>query len=141
MANVINKTTLEAKRSVNTPDFDAADWLIYQAADAAAWAAATAIPRKYRKLSAGGGAVEEMSQAEKDVVDAADAAVEAERQRAIADLDDIRNQFAAIRDDIQQVINGTASNITQVNAALDMLAGAQLRMLKGLYRVVTRGVI
>lgn len=28
MANVLNKTTLEFRRSVNTPDYDEADWLI-----------------------------------------------------------------------------------------------------------------
>jgi len=64
MANVVNKATSEYRKSVNTPDYPAAEWLIDPDVSALA-----AVPQKYWKVSEG--KVVEMSAAEKTAVDAA----------------------------------------------------------------------
>lgn len=63
MANVLKKTTLEYKESVNTPDYPSSDWLINPD-----MSAVVNVPRKYWKLV--GNNVVEMTQTEKDAVDA-----------------------------------------------------------------------
>ena len=70
MANVINRTTCEYLESVNTPDFSVLDWIINPDLSAV-----SGVPMKYWKCS--GDSVVEMSQAEKDTVDAAEAASQA----------------------------------------------------------------
>ena len=67
MANVIKKTpnskgVYEYRKSVNTPDYPTADWLIDPDVSAL-----SAIPRRHWKVS--GSSVVEMSSAEKTVVD------------------------------------------------------------------------
>jgi len=63
-ADVINRTTLELKLSVNTPDFPVGTWII-----SPDLSALTAVPQKYWKIS--GDLVLEMTSGEKAVVDAA----------------------------------------------------------------------
>jgi hypothetical protein len=63
MANVINRTTLQYLKSVNTPNYPTAAWIINPTLPQ--------IAPKYWKIS--GDDVLEMSQAEKDAVDAAEA--------------------------------------------------------------------
>ncbi len=79
MADVVNKTTLQHLRSVNTPDFPTADWLINPDLSAVA-----AVPNKYWKIVAG--SVVEMTQAEKDAVDAAAEVVRKTRIRQTIEL-------------------------------------------------------
>jgi len=67
MANVVNRTTVRFLRSVSTPDFPVADWIINPDLSSVA-----GVPTKYWKIS--GDLVLEMTQAEKDAVDAAEAA-------------------------------------------------------------------
>ena len=67
MADVINRTTLELLKSQNTPDFPVADWIINPDLSALA-----GVPTKYWKVV--GDTVIEMTQTEKDAVDAAAAA-------------------------------------------------------------------
>lgn len=67
MANVLNRTTKEYLRSVNTPEYDVADWIINPDVSALA-----GVPTKYWVIT--GDTVAEMSQAEKDAVDAAELA-------------------------------------------------------------------
>ncbi len=62
MSNVIHRTTLMQKFSVNTPDYPVTDWIINPDLSALA-----AVLKKYWKIV--GGAVLEMTQAEKDTVD------------------------------------------------------------------------
>lgn len=66
MADVINKTTLEFRPSVNTPSFPTADWLINPD-----MSGVRGVPKKYWKLR--GTAVVEMNATEKAAVDAAEA--------------------------------------------------------------------
>lgn len=86
MATVLNRTTKVLLTSVNTPDFDVVDWIINPNL-----AAVAGVPVIYWKIA--GDNVSEMSQPEKDAVDAADlpaykqeviAAIDAETERRIA---------------------------------------------------------
>lgn len=63
MATVINRTTAQLLFSVNTPDFPTTDWLINPDLTAV-----MGVPHEYWKVS--GDTVVEMSQSEKDEVDA-----------------------------------------------------------------------
>ena len=65
MANVIHRTTLEQKFSVSTPNFPPGLWIINPNLSSV-----NGVPKKYWKIS--GDNVLEMTQAEKDVVDAAE---------------------------------------------------------------------
>lgn len=64
MANVLHRTTLEERYSVNTPDYPVVDWIINPDLSGV-----VGVPKKYWKIT--GDVVSEMNQAEKDVVDAA----------------------------------------------------------------------
>lgn len=64
MADVLNRTTLQYLQSVNTPDYPVGDWVINPDLSGV-----TGVAQKYWKLT--GDVVSEMSQAEKDAVDAA----------------------------------------------------------------------
>ena len=63
MSQVINKTTLVLLNSVNTPDYPTADWIINPDLSGL-----SAVAKKYWKIS--GSDVVEMTQSEKDTVDA-----------------------------------------------------------------------
>ena len=79
MANVINRTTLEIRMSVNTPDYDPAEWLINPDL-------AYVDGVEYRYLKIDGESVVEMTDAEKATVDAAEesARIEALKAEALA---------------------------------------------------------
>ena len=70
MSNVVHKTNMTVHLSVNTPDYSEDDYLINPAGLVTLQSGD--VPSKYWKLNVGGDDVEEMTQAEKDVVDAAD---------------------------------------------------------------------
>jgi len=80
MANVVNRTTLEYRPSVNTPDFPTAEWLI----NPTGIELVDTVPRQHLKVV--GSAIVEMSAAEKTAVDAAaaTATVDAMKQEALA---------------------------------------------------------
>lgn len=65
MANVLNRATKEYRLSVNTPEYNSTDWIINPDVSALA-----GVPTKYWNIS--GDTVTEMTQAEKDAVDAAE---------------------------------------------------------------------
>lgn len=67
MASVLNRTTKEYLPSVNTPDYPTVDWIINPDVSALA-----GVPTKYWNIS--GDTVTEMTQPEKDAVDAAEQA-------------------------------------------------------------------
>lgn len=67
MANVLNRTTLQYLRSVHTPNYPALDWVINPDLTPV-----VGVPQKYWKLT--GDILSEMTQPEKDAVDAAEAA-------------------------------------------------------------------
>jgi hypothetical protein len=78
MATVINTTTKEVRRSVNTPDYPPPEWVVVNQATL------DAIPAKYRKIV--GGELVEMDAAEKSAVDQAElAAAIARKVKAMFD--------------------------------------------------------
>ena len=85
MSNVLHRTTKQFRRSVNTPDFDPADWIINPDVGAA-----IGFPTKYWLIS--GDAVSLMDQAARDAVDAAEAqaSTDADRTANKARIDDER---------------------------------------------------
>lgn len=91
MSNVLNKTTLEYRESVNTPDFSPTEWLINPD-----MSTVKDVPKKYMKVS--GASVLEMTALEKANVDALKPPVKADPLIALkvtldsgkADLADVR---------------------------------------------------
>ena len=77
MASVLNKITLQYLQSVNTPDYPTVDWLINPDISAV-----VNVPHRYWKLV--GNTVVEMTQAEKDAVEAQ---LLQARKDAVTDLD------------------------------------------------------
>lgn len=69
MADVLNRTTKEYKKSVNTPDFPEIDWIVGPDLTGLVLNGQVLVPVKYWKIT--GDLVTGMSQPEKDVVDAA----------------------------------------------------------------------
>lgn len=65
MANVLNRTTMQFRPSVNTPDYDPADWLI-----SPDLTIINTVPARYWTIKAD--ALVEMDAAEKAIVDALD---------------------------------------------------------------------
>lgn len=79
MANVLNRTTLDFRRSVNTPDYDPAEWVINPD-----MSAVEGVDRQYWKLD--GERPVPMTADEQAAVDAAQAAAEiTARRRAAVD--------------------------------------------------------
>ena len=64
MADVINRNTGEVKRSVDTPDYDPADWLVV---DRSTTETLEALPQRYRVVD--GDTAREATAAEKDTID------------------------------------------------------------------------
>jgi len=62
MANVVNKTTAEFRRSVNTPDYDPIEWIINPDLSSV-----KSVDKKYWKVK--GDTVVEMTKEEKGLVD------------------------------------------------------------------------
>jgi len=86
MATVYNKTTHAIIESANTPDYDPSEWLINPDLSGVA-----GVPQRYRKLV--GDVPTEMTQAEKDAVDAA--ALVASRAAAVAQLEQAEDVLRA----------------------------------------------
>lgn len=74
MADVVNRTTKQYLRSVNTPEYPVVDWIINPDVSALA-----GVPTKYWVIS--GDVITEMDQTAKDAVDAAEVAARLAAQR------------------------------------------------------------
>jgi len=104
MSNVIHRTTLERKLSVNTPDFPVGTWIINPDLTSLG-----GVAEKYWKIS--GDNVLEMNQTEKDVVDAAE--VEANR----TDASGIWSNAAPAND--TEAINRMAAALKAINGPIE----------------------
>ncbi len=100
MADVIERATLAHRQSVNTGDYDPADFIIYNDANAVATIRAfvAVVPQNYRKLV--GDVPTEMDQSEKDAVDAA-----AIIARDDAEMADLRSYVHAVRKVVRMRLN------------------------------------
>ena len=87
MANVINRTTLVFLTSVNDPEYADPPWLVVPPGSENE-AVIAAVPTQYRKIA--GDVISEMTQAEKDAVDAATvAAIRDDVAGRLDELEDI----------------------------------------------------
>lgn len=115
MATVLRRTTKQFRRSVNTPDFDPADWIINPDVDAVIGA-----PTKYWLIS--GDVVSLMDQAAQDVVDATEeqAATDADRISNKSRIDDERvlKALALVVLDEVNVLRGEHSLADRTSAQL-----------------------
>jgi hypothetical protein len=125
MADVIHRTTLEFRRSVNEPNFPEPAWK---------WnpdmSAVTGVDRRYWKAPPSWDGVAgplEMTQPEKDAVDAAEAAalVTANRTLAAADVDDTQQpagwNIRALIEIFNSRDNYLVNRISELQAALDAM--------------------
>ena len=129
MADVLHRTTKDYRRSVSTPDYPSQDWIINPDLSAVAGQ-----PVKYWTIT--GDVVSLMSQAERDAVDAAEAAaaitadkdankaqLDAERVlRAVAlvALDEFNLHAARIKSILDAIDN--SATLAQVKAAILLIA-------------------
>lgn len=115
MANALNRTTLAYMRSINTPDYPVADWVIDPDMSAVA-----GYPRKYWLLS--GDKVTLMSQAERDAVDAAELSAQKDSLAEQLDISGFDRAFAEIMLDeinlLRQRANMTPRTLIQLKTAL-----------------------
>lgn len=145
MAIALNKTSLELKRSIDPNDYNDGNWILWgnklpaRSITAGEQTVLDTVDKKYWKIELD--QLAEMTQPEKDVVDAAEAAEAAEQQARADDLNAIKNTLQSMLDDAQTVIDGDISNLTQANTALDLLAQNQKKIIKGLYRIINGGVV
>ena len=125
MADVINTDTLEIRQSVNydagTPPFGVAPWLLISRSQSEIW---SVIPRRYRKWVTDH--VEEMTQPEKDAVDAA--MLEAARDEIIQQIDNVEDVMRAAVLTLLDGYNVTASRLGALLDAID--AAGNLTALK-----------
>lgn len=131
MADVLNRTTLEFKRSVNEPDYPQPEWI---------WnpdmSGVIGVERKYWVLV--GDAPQEMSQAEKDAVDAAEAAARTAELRSDADA-----ALAQNRDSRSLVIRALAwivlDEINILRAEHGLAARTKQQMIAAIKNKITAG--
>jgi hypothetical protein len=114
MADVIHKTTLEYRRSVNTPDFPEEFWV-----HSPDMSAVVSVPSRYWKLS--GSAVVEMTTGEKVAVDDAIAAASQSAAKSAADaaIDGLDGyELRAIAKIMVEEINSLRQWVTSFKAAV-----------------------
>ena len=98
MANVLNRSTLEYRKSVNTPEYDPAQWLINPALPLC--------ERKYWKILED--FVFEMTAAEKAVVDVAELdAAKAAKREELGDL--VLRKIVEERQDYQEAVGAVSA--------------------------------
>ena len=120
MASLLNTSTLEILRSADETKLSD-PWTVIAERDAETW---MAIPPQYRKLVKG--AIEEMTQAEKDVVDAA---VQARaRDAAAAQLEQQEDIFRAFMLLVLEKFNAHARAMNSLGQAI--VNGASLAAIK-----------
>jgi len=120
MASLVNTSTLEIVRSVNTPEYPA-PWTVVSEANAATW---SAIQQKYRKWVTDH--VEEMSAGEKTAADAA--LLSAARDAAAAQLQQVEDIQRAFMLQVLDEFNLHAEKINAILTAIDN--GATLAQVK-----------
>jgi len=111
MASLVNTTTLAIVRSVNTPEYTA-PWTVISEANADSW---SEITQRYRKWVTDH--VEEMTQGEKDAVDAA--ALTARRDAAAAQLQQTEDILRAFMLLVMDEFNAHAEKINSILTAID----------------------
>ncbi len=109
MANVLHRTTLDYRESVNTPDFPVAQWIIDPDLSAVA-----GVAHKYWKILID--AVLAMTQVERDAVDAAE--VTARRDAAVATLIQVEGVQRAFMLIVLDELNLGALKINALLAAI-----------------------
>jgi hypothetical protein len=113
MSNVTHRTTLEYRRSVNTPDYSDPPWLINSPEANALYEAG--VPNRYWKIS--GDIVSEMSSAEKAAVDAANES--ASRDAVAEQLDRVEYVLGAFALVLLDELNGHVAHINSILDAID----------------------
>jgi hypothetical protein len=116
MADVLNTSTLEMRASVNEglPPYDSAPWMVITRAQYDLW---NIIPPRYRKWVVDH--VEEMTQPEKDAIDAA--ALEAMRDGVVQQLDQVEDILRAF---MLMVMNEFNRHTERTNAILTAIDNA-----------------
>jgi hypothetical protein len=117
MADVINTTTLEMRASVNEglPPYDAPPWLVITREQYNLW---SVIPPRYRKWVIDH--VEEMTQPEKDAVDAA--FLEALRDQTVQQLDRVEDILRAFMLMVLEEFNRHTARTNALLTAIDNAA-------------------
>lgn len=113
MANVLNRSTLEYRQSVNTPDYTDPPWLFNPDMSPVA-----GVPHKYWKLT--GDTLSEMSSGEKAAVDAAQ--LTAVRDAAAAQLDQQEDILRAFMLLVLDEFNAHTAKINAILTAVDNAA-------------------
>lgn len=123
MADVINTSTLELRSSVNegASPYNAAPWMVITRDQYNLWGA---IPQQYRKWV--NDHVEEMSQPEKDAVDAA--ALQAQLDAVVQQLDQVGDILRAFAKVLVTELNSHATLVNGIKSAIDN--GANLAAIK-----------
>ena len=112
MASVVNRTTKQYLGSVHTPDYPVGQWIINPDISSL-----TGVPSRYWIIA--GDVISEMSQAQKDVVDAA--IVDASRDSVAGQVDAVEDIVRALALSLLDELNNHADKI---NAILDAADGA-----------------
>lgn len=128
MASAFNPVTNDYRNSVNTPDFPA-PWIINQVEADALFAAG--LPSKYRKVVAN--IATEMTQAEKDAVDAA--LLSTQRDQTAAELDIIESFARALTQIVMDEFNNHSTKMKEMLDAVD--AATSLADLKTRFGLIT----
>lgn len=110
MATVINRTTAEVRRSVNAADYADPPWLHDPDLSGVA-----GVPQRHIKVT--GDVVSEMSQTEKDAVDAA--LLSSARDAVAAQFDNAEDTFRAFALTVLDELNLHAERITAILDAID----------------------
>ena len=110
MANILHRTTLEHRVSVNTPEYPDPPWL-----EAPNLSAVQGVDQKYWKIS--GDVVSEMTVTEKNAVDLAE--LTASRDAVAAKLDRVEDELRAFALTLLDEINLHAAAITAILDAAD----------------------
>jgi hypothetical protein len=122
MANVLNRTTKEFRRSVNTPDYPVENWIINP---------------DLSSLIVEGDTVRDMTDVEKDVVDAneasaAEAAAKTAAKAVIDGADPIMNKtLTAIAEVIQDELQALKNNTPLASRTMDQLKQAAKDKIDG----------
>lgn len=121
MATVINRTTLELRERISISLYQEPEWKAIHTktiGSEAAVEAIKAIPVRYRKID-GTDNIVEMSQAEKDAVDAA--TLETARNNLVAQIDNVED---VLRASLLSILDELNAHSLKINAILNAIDGA-----------------
>jgi hypothetical protein len=130
MANVLNRTTKEFRRSVNTPDYPVENWIINPDLS-------SLIETDSKYWIVEGDTVRDMTDVEKDVVDAneasaAEAAAKTAAKAVIDGADPIMNKtLTAIAEVIQDELQALKNNTPLASRTMDQLKQAAKDKIDG----------